>query len=48
MKAILNQEQLEEIQTILQLFPIKFSWEVGEIVKIINSSLNADTEAEAK
>ena len=48
MKAILNQEQLNQIQTILQLFPTKFSWEVGEIVKIINSSLNADTEAEAK
>ena len=48
MKAILNQEQLEQIQTILHLFPAKFSWEVGEIVKIINSSLKADTEAEAK
>ena len=48
MKAILNQEQLEQIQTILQLFPTKFSWEVGEIVKIINSAVNADTEAEAK
>ena len=48
MKATLNQEQLNQIQAILQLFPTKFSWEVGEIVKIINSSLNVHTEAEAK
>ena len=48
MKAILNQEHLDQIQAILQLFPISHLGQVQKIVEILNSALNADTEAEAK
>jgi hypothetical protein len=48
MKAILNQEQLNQIQAILQLFPISHLGQVQQIVQILNSAVNADTEAEAK
>ena len=48
MKAILNQEQLNQIQAILQLFPISHLGQVQKIVEILNSAVNADTEAEAK
>ena len=48
MKATLGQEHIDQIQAILQLFLISHLGQVQKIVEILNSAVNADTEAEAK
>jgi hypothetical protein len=48
MKATLNQDQLNQIQAILQLFPISHLGQVQKIVEILNSAVHADSEAETK
>lgn len=40
MKATLNQDQLNQIQELLQMFPIKYTAEVEKIVKIINQGID--------
>lgn len=39
MKATLNQDQLNQIQELLQMFPIKYTAEVEKIVQIINQAI---------
>jgi hypothetical protein len=39
MKATLNQDQLNQIQAILQLFPISHLQQVQKIVEILNASV---------
>jgi hypothetical protein len=46
MKATLNQNQLNQIQEILQQFPIKHLSEVQKIVQILNQSLEQPVEKE--
>jgi hypothetical protein len=44
MKATLNQDQLNQIQAILQLFPISHLQQVQKIVEILNSAVVNETE----
>ena len=44
MKATLNQDQLNKIQAILQLFPISHLNQVQKIVEILNSAVSNETE----
>jgi hypothetical protein len=46
MRVILEQEKLNEIQAILNQFPIKFLPEVEKIVKIFNESVEQTAEKE--
>ena len=46
MKVILEQEKLNEIQAILNQFPIKYLPEVEKIVKIFNESVEQPAEKE--
>ena len=40
MKATLSEDQLNQIQAILQMFPIKNMQEVQQIVKILHSAVS--------
>jgi hypothetical protein len=46
MKVILEQENLNEIQSILNQLPIKHLPEVQKIVKILNESIEQPVEKE--
>jgi hypothetical protein len=46
MKVTLNQNQLNQIQEILQQFPIKYLSEVQKIVQILNESVEQPVEKE--
>jgi len=46
MRVILEQEKLNEIQAILNQFPIKHLPEVEKIVKIFNESVEQPAEKE--